>query len=182
MFLTEIPVGQISLPSVSFISAEKSGRGDVPGISGTRGGVLGTEEQKECGPSRTAVQIKTLSDVRDLGPPFLRSGEEEGKRREKKPRRMAKHAKQRQPHKAGLVGGHSEGGGAERGRERKTGREEEQCFQCRPSRLGLMGVSLLQFHFNRVTRRFICFAVLQPIEMLVREPMRRCMAPLCTNG
>ncbi|KAK2846156.1 hypothetical protein Q7C36_011010 [Tachysurus vachellii] len=27
-------------------------------------------------PSRTAVQIKTLSDVRDLGPPFLRSGEE----------------------------------------------------------------------------------------------------------
>lgn len=79
MFWTKIPVGQISLPSVSFISAEKSGRGDVPGISGTRGDVLGTEEQKECGPSRTAVQIKTLSDVRDLGPPFLRSGEEEKK-------------------------------------------------------------------------------------------------------
>lgn len=110
-------------------------------------------------------------------------GAEKKKEKEKKkPSRMAKHAKQRQPHKAGLVGGHSEGGGAERGRERKTGREEEQCFQCRPSRLGLMGVSLLQFHFNRVTRRFICFAVLQPIEMLVREPMRRCMAPLCTNG
>lgn len=157
MFLTKIPVGEISLPSVSFISAEKSGRGDVLGISGTRGDVLGTEEQKECGPSRTAVQIKTLSDVRDLGPPFLRSREE----KKKPPSRMAKHAKQRQPHKAGLVGGHSEGGGAERGRERKTGREEEQCFQCCPSRLGLMGVSLLQFHSNRVTGRFICFAVLQ---------------------
>lgn len=80
MFLTKIPVGQISLPSVSFISAEKSGRGDVLGISGTRGDVLGTEEQKECGPSRTAVQIKTLSDVRDLGPSFLRSEEGKGKK------------------------------------------------------------------------------------------------------
>lgn len=120
MFLTKIPVGQISLPSVSFISAEKSGRGDVLGISGTRGDVLGTEEQKECGPSRTAVQIKTLSDVRDLGPSFLRS--EEGKGGKKKASRMAKHAKQRQPYKAGLVGGHSEGGGAEK-RQRKKDRK-----------------------------------------------------------
>lgn len=35
---------------------------------------------------------------------------------------MAKHAKQRQSHKAGLVGGHSEGGGAEK-RERKKDRK-----------------------------------------------------------
>ncbi|KAL7888970.1 hypothetical protein AOLI_G00039440 [Acnodon oligacanthus] len=62
VFWTKIPVGQISLPSVSFIPAEKSGRGDAPGIAGTRGERPGKARTKESGPSRTPVQIKTLSD------------------------------------------------------------------------------------------------------------------------
>lgn len=63
---------------------------------------------------------------------------------------ICKHAKQRVPHKAGLVGGHSECGGAERDRRgeqerrvRERGQEKEQCFQCCPNRLCLMGVSVL---------------------------------------